>query len=103
TGGVLPKGLIRLRWRRFRGQNRLQGAVIAVSVRVKPVGSACARLPPEIYLRQMPANVRGSTRMGRSTQQVRRDFGRFWLSGLLAAACLLGLTGAASAQGAVRS
>src|SRR6185437_10023311 len=88
--------------------NRLQGAVIAVSVRVRPVGIACIRLPPEIVLRQLPANVRGSTRMGRSTHQVRRDFGRWlysdrWLGSLLAVALLFGLTGAANAQGAVRS
>ena len=56
--------------------------------------------------------------MGRSTDQVRRDLGPWlysdrWLGGRLAMACLLavslavgclfGLTGAANAQGAVRS
>src|SRR5438270_5463751 len=53
--------------------------------------------------------IRGSTRMGRSKHQAgmrRTGFGlepARWLGGLLAAAFLLGLTQAASAQGAVRS
>src|SRR3981081_3421311 len=49
-------------------------------------------------------NIRGSTRMGRSKHQARLEVApRRWLGSLLAAAFLLGLTGAASAQGAVRS
>ncbi|HXL12697.1 MAG TPA: invasion associated locus B family protein, partial [Bradyrhizobium sp.] len=53
-------------------------------------------------------NIRGSTRMGRSKHQARLK-ARLgwaptrWLGGLLAIALLLGLTQAASAQGAVRS
>jgi invasion protein IalB len=53
----------------------------------------------------LPEIVRGSTQMGRSKQQAGRGLepAPRWLSGLLAAAFLLGLTQAGSAQGAVRS
>ena len=68
-------------------KDRLQGAVIAYQ----------SEWIPEV-------NIKGSTRMGRSRHQARgnRGPGR-WLGGLLAASFLLGFTGAASAQGAVRS
>jgi hypothetical protein len=52
----------------------------------------------------LPEIARGSTQMGRSKHQA--GYGlepARWLGGLLAAAFLLGLTQAASAQGAVRS
>src|SRR6267154_1800463 len=91
TSRALRRDLIRLQsgpsgareLPRESATERLQGAVITVSIRVI---------------------IRGSTRMGRSEHQARdRAAQSRWLGGLLAVALLLGLTQAASAQGAVRS
>jgi invasion protein IalB len=81
-------------------EDRLQGAVIAVSV-------DCVRPARRGFVRQLPENLRifeGSARMVASKHQARHRFGpACWLGSLLASVMLLGLTQAASAQGAVRS
>jgi invasion protein IalB len=78
----------------------------APSLRISPVSPVTMRAGMSPAL---PEIIRGSTRMGRSKHQsgrLRTGFGlepARWLGGLLAVALLLGLTQAASAQGAVRS
>ncbi len=107
TVTTLPSDLIRaVAGQVLDGVDWPQAAFKAPSLRISPGKSnynVCCRPEPEMSP-ALPEIARGSTQMGRSKHQV--GFGlepARWLGGLFAVAFLLGLTQAASAQGAVRS
>jgi invasion protein IalB len=93
TDEVLHRNLIRDLQSGYAGADRLQGAVITVSVPYR------ADIAKDIF----KEILEGSTLMGPSKHQARSAASRTLAAPGLAIMLLLGLTAAASAQGAVRS